>query len=289
MFWILLKILSILGWILLAVLILLLIALLLVLFYPISYRLEWKRSKTEMFFKAKAHWLLGLLQMRYTYPEPGSIVVKLLGLTVYDLKKQKTKLSRRRPEKNTKTVSEENKEISSKDDSTPIKEKGPEKETFSESYPEEEKLGILERIRKILENIIDKIRKFRDKVMHIKESVQYYQELLKEEDSRILFSNVFLRSGKIIKSIRPRKVKGQIILGTGSPDTTGYAMALYGILSPYLGQNLVLTSNFEEKVLEGKLFAKGRVTIGILLIHGLNVGLDRRFRSFIKKLKREVK
>ena len=66
-------------------------------------------------------------------------------------------------------------------------------------------------------------------------------------------------------------------------------MAVYGMLSPYLGQNLTVTSDFEEKVLEGQLSMKGRIILAVLVYHGLRAILDRRLHYFIKKMKREVK
>lgn len=300
---IILKILAILGLLLLAVMILLLILFLLVMIYPVSYRLWWEKKVENMLVKAKASWLLGLLTVCFEYPTPGTVIVKLLGFTVFDSGKpmketKKAKTAKTDPQSTaTKTRSDSQStapEAKTDQQSTaeakdhapdaPNDVPDPQGDTPSDdSFP-----GIIDRIRKMIENILNKIRQIRDKIKNIRQLAEYYLKLLKEEDTTQLFSKVLTGSGKIIKTIRPRKIKGQILLGTGSPDTTGYAMAVYGILSPYLGQNLVLTPDFEEKVLEGQLFVKGRIIVGILLFNGLKVALDRRLHSFIKKLKREV-
>ena len=81
---IILKILALLGWLLLFVIILLLSLLLLVAIYPISYRIWWEKNTEHMFVKAKASWLAGFLNVRFEYPSPGNVVVKLFGITVYD-------------------------------------------------------------------------------------------------------------------------------------------------------------------------------------------------------------
>lgn len=149
--------------------------------------------------------------------------------------------------------------------------------------------GIFCRIKSLLQKLLQTIRQLFDKLKHTKERADAFLAILKAEDTRLLFSYVMSRTGRILKSIRPRKIEGQLTFGTGSPDTTGYGMALYGMLSPFLGQNLSVTPDFEEAVLEGQLFAKGRIFMITLLYNGLRILLDRRLRQFIRKIKREVK
>ncbi len=119
--------------------------------------------------------------------------------------------------------------------------------------------------------------------------VGFYWGLMREEDTLQLFSHGMFRLGRILKSIRPRRVKGWLHFGTGSPDTTGYCMALYGMLSPYLGNAFAVTTDFEEAVLEGELDTRGHVLVAVLLFHVVRVLLDRRFHALIRKLKREGK
>lgn len=125
-----------------------------------------------------------------------------------------------------------------------------------------------------------------DKAKKILDQLQFYLELLQEEDSRILFAHVLFRLGRILKSIRPRKIKGEIYFGTGSPDTTGYCMAVYGMLLPSLGNNISVTPDFEHAVLTGELFVRGRITVLFFVHHGLRVLLDRRLHSRVKKIRK---
>lgn len=307
---ILFKIFAILGLLVLAVVILLLIILLLVMIYPVSYRLWWEKSAENMLVKAKASWLLGLLKVNFEYPSPGTVIVKLLGFTVFDSGKEakpahkakKSEKGKPATDKDNKTDSMVAKDVG--DDSMVVKEADISTEQPNDSMEQASvgqtdgyhsdtadsniNNGFVARIRNLIHTIKEKIRQIFVKIKNTRELAEYYLNLLKEEDTLLLFSKILTGSGKIIKSIRPKKIKGQLLLGTGSPDTTGYAMAVYGILSPYLGQNLVLTPDFEDKVFTGRLYVKGRIITGILLIHGLKIALDRRLHSFIKKLKREV-
>lgn len=124
-----------------------------------------------------------------------------------------------------------------------------------------------------------------DKIKNIWENISYYIELLREEETRMLFSHVVFRLGKILKSIRPRYIRGQILFGTGSPDTTGYAYGVYGMLSPFLGARLLVTPDFTRAVLEGDLDIVGHITVFTILWNGLKVLLDKKLRRFIQKMK----
>ncbi len=319
---IILKILVLLGWLLLFVTILLLSLLLLVAIYPISYRIWWEKNAEHMSVKAKASWLAGVLNVRFEYPAPGNVVVKLFGITVYDSGKAKEEPGKKKSKaKKTATVGTDAGHENSADgsdatradigDDTNVKQgeissgcdvmRGDmnsgtdterndtdKTETVSAAFDADNDGGLKARICNTIEKIKTKVKQIIENIKNIRELAAYYIKILKEEDTNQLLSKIFTGSGKLLKCIRPRKIKGQILLGTGSPDTTGYAMAVYGILSPYLGQNLVLTPDFEDKVFKGRLFVKGRIIVGILLIHASKIALDRRFHLFLKKLKREV-
>lgn len=146
---------------------------------------------------------------------------------------------------------------------------------------------ICQRLRDAYEKIKYTILKICGKIKDILEHADYYKELLKEEETHLLFGDARIRILKVIKSIRPRKVKADIRFGTGSPDTTGYALGIYGMLSAFLGKNINVTPDFEEAVLEGEIFLAGRITAFILLMNIGQLFLDRRLRTFIKRLKRE--
>lgn len=97
-----LHILSIMGSILLALLAILLAALLIVLFLPITYRVRGRKYPEEAWITAKANWLFGLARVQFSWPEPGKLLVKLFGKTIFDSgrpKKQEPS-EKKKPEEN---------------------------------------------------------------------------------------------------------------------------------------------------------------------------------------------
>ena len=152
-----------------------------------------------------------------------------------------------------------------------------------ESRSEDARGGLLKKFQKIkytICNIYDKIR-------GIWKNISYYSALLQEENTKQLYSYAKLCAAKILKNIRPRHIRADILFGTGSPDTTGYVFGLYCMLYPALGAKCVVTPDFERAVLEGRADISGHITVFVLGINVLRLMLDKKLRRFIRKLKKE--
>lgn len=315
-----LQILSIIGIVLLCLLGLLLLLILLVLFVPIRYRFIGHKEGETLAFTARVTYLLHLLSVRFEYPDPGSLIIKVFGIRIFDSAKQKEQDAEKKkdsdkmlPKENDKKTAakkrqEENdrtKEASGKDSTvteTAAKEDDKEEEGSREELQEDstedlkEKKSLAERIKEIFQkiqytirSICDKIKSSLQKAEELKETVTYYKDSITKRENRKLFSRAKKRLFKVLKSIRPRVLKADLHIGTGSPDTTGYLCAAYGMLSPVLGNNVRITPDFEETVWEGRVYIKGRITVFTILWQALGIVLDRQLWIFIKELKREEK
>lgn len=304
---ILLKILSTLGIILLCLLGLLALLAVLVLFFPVSYRLYGRRDAKTSDVEAwvRIRWLFGLFKADWRYPEPGRMTAKLFGFTIYDAGKkavphsQETdrKPKQKKPSSHKASAGGEttkhrptedaggfSKECASDSGQTDAPD-------ASQSIPADNCQTWAERILSRIAGFFEKIKytilKICGRIKDIFENFEYYRNLLQDEEIRLLLGHARQRLGKVIKSVRPRKIKADIHFGTGSPDTTGYALGVYGMLSSFLGNTINVTPDFEEAVLEGEIYLAGRITIFVLLMNGSKLLFDRRLRLFIKRLKRE--
>ena len=299
-----LRILSVVGIFLLVVIGLLLLTILLALFFPVTYRMSGKKMPDELVFMAKANWLFGLLRLRYKYPEPGKMTVKLLWFTIYEPnedsdskqetdgkkvgKKSKNKKSREKPEANSvpeETGVKRTTDTLSESDQKPQEAESAETdrvEAETEEQPEEKSGSwISQKIAKIQYTI----RTIYDKIKEIWQNISYYKELFTDRETKQLLSYVMLRINKILKNLRPRKLKAEILFGTGEPDTTGYAYGIYGMLLPMLGPSVLVTPDFQRAVLEGSFQASGFTTLSVLLGQVLQVIRDKRLKRFLNKLK----
>lgn len=296
-----LQILGIIGIVLLCLLGLLLLLILLVLFVPIRYRLTGYKEGETLVLAARVTYLLHLLSVRFDYPKPGSLIIKVFGIRIFDSAKKEIKkedAAAKVSEKDThkdapdsaemteQAAEEEDKEASLKDDQ--------EKEHSQENPKKKKSLAerikeIFQKIQYTIRSICDKIKSSLQKAEELKETVVYYKDTLTKRQNRQFFDRAKKRLFKVLKSIRPRVLKADLYIGTGSPDTTGYLCAVYGMLSPVLGNNVKITADFEKAVWEGRVYIKGRITIFTILLQALGIVLDKQLRTFIKELKREEK
>lgn len=294
-----LQILSVLGILLFILLGLVIAVILLVLFFPITYQVSGKSEGKNFSLNAKMDWLFGLIRARYAYPDPGKLTAKALWFTVFDSEEAEDDQELHGPKRKNALKSEPHGKNQGESSQTKTGEqerpKGQEKEnqnskSFSDSVDSDEEeeqadsqkgFKISEKLKKIKYTF----RTIYDKIKKIWQNITYYVEILQDRETRLLFLHVKSRVWKILKSIRPRKLRAQILFGTGSPDTTGYAYGVYGMFLPLLGPDVIVTPDFCQAVLEGSFYAAGHITIAVLLWHTIRVLLDKRLRRFWDKLK----
>jgi hypothetical protein len=142
-------------------------------------------------------------------------------------------------------------------------------------------VGLFNKIRYTTKEIYAKIK-------DVVENISYYVEIIKSDRFKKAIKLCWRQLGAIVRSIRPTKLKAQLVFGTGDPASTGQILEFYSILYPFIGNNVVITPDFEAKIMEGEFLIKGRVTVIVLLRAAWTIYRDKNIRKLIKLLKREV-
>lgn len=305
---IILKILSILG----ILLLILLAVVLLVLFFPIAYCIDGVKNPQTTYLNIKVRWLFGLFRGGVVYPQPGRWLVKGLCFTLFDsqaapkkIKSGKRKKKRSNKDEDTVEQTEENNNNStgghnkqgdnereaSRDESRKAEaDKKSGKENVQEQGSENIKsTSRKEKLFTKYEKIKYTIKKFYDKIKYIFNEISFYKKLVQDEQTKKLFSHACKRVRKVLQHIKPRKIKTNVVFGTGSPDTTGYVFAVYGMLSPKLGKDVCITPDFTEQIFEGTFYAKGHITVFTLLVNGCALVFDKRLRLLKRRINNHVK
>lgn len=301
-------ILAFLGITLLVLLGILLLGLLLVLFVPLRYGGEFTKSSENMALWVRVSWLLKLFRIRVFYEKKVGIQAFVLFFKVFDSEKPKQKKKKREissPGKMKEKQSEpveaqtERKRPEPQDDiqkETAVESQGtiiasPDTEKTAKAEESEsgepQKDSLFRRLKRSFHQIRCKWKRICDKIKEILQNIRYYIELLKDDDTAALFRKCKKRLFKVLKSIWPRKLKAALTVGCGSPDTTGYLMAVCGMLFPYLGKHVNIEPDFEKTILEGNISFRGRIIGSVILIQALKLYFDKDLHGFIAKLKRE--
>lgn len=286
-----LNILSIAGIVLLIIVCVVLALMLLVLFAPITYRIRGK--KQEVFsVSIKLNWLFGMIRAGYSYPQPGKAVVKLLCFTLYDSASEPRKETAAAKDSADETTDSAEELNVLTETSALTKVQGEEQAEEASSKAAEkisedsfEKKGFWRGIAAKCEKIKYTIQKIYDKIKHIMDNISFYHELFCEEETQALLKHGLNRLQKILRNIRPKRLRAEILFGAASPDITGYAMAIYGILSPEFGKHVKVTPDFTREVFLGNFDARGHITIFQIVFHSLMLLFDKRLKRLNAKLK----
>lgn len=306
---------AIVGKILLGILLFILILLLLILFLPICYRLKGKLDAEGKMLNAKVSWFFGLIRLRFDYPEPARLILKLAFFTLMgkeekdsdekqevsgkeDHQEQEADESLGKAEENTgksevlagdleeSELSEETKES---EEQTEFSEEEDENEKGiyeSESPEEKKKAPKPKKVKKSKEEKETEKARKKEKIQKILDDVKYYKALWEEKDTQPFVKDALARVLHVLKNLLPKKIKGRILFGAASPDVTGYVYGIYCVLKTMYPKrfSLEVTPDFEKKVLEADVLIKGRFMVITVLIDALRIFFDKRFRVLRQKI-----
>lgn len=272
MWHVILQILAVIGIVLLVLLALLILTVLVVLFVPIRYRASGEKEADRIEGVAAVSFLYPLLSFKWQRAgNENRWALRLLGIKL----KGSPKVDKG---KTTEPVKEE------KQPATPSVQNAETEDAArqaEETGTQETDRGSSEKkARFTISGLCDKMENIRD-------NVEYYKERLTAEENRLFLKRTKERIFAVLKSIKPKVLTARVVCGTGSPDTTGYVCAVYGMLYPVIEDRISFTADFENKVLDGELSVKGKVRVVTLVRHGIKILLDKQLKVFLKEMKRE--
>lgn len=284
MWHVILQILAVIGIVLLVLLALLILTVLAVLFVPIRYRASGEKEADRIEGVAAVSFLYPFLSFKWQRAgNENRWALRLLGIKLKssrkaDKGKAEETAQAAKPEKAAEPVKEE------KQPATPSVQNAEAEDAArqaEETGTQKTDRGSSEKkARFTISGLCDKMEKIRD-------NVEYYKERLTAEENRLFLKRTKERIYAVLKSIKPKVLTARVVCGTGSPDTTGYVCAVYGMLYPVIEDRISFTADFENKVLDGELSVKGKVRVVTLVRHGIKILLDKQLKVFLKEMKRE--
>ncbi len=298
MWHVILQILAVIGIVLLVLLALLILTVLAVLFVPIRYRASGEKEADRIEGVAAVSFLYPLLSFKWQRAgNENRWALRLLGIKLKGSPKadkcktaepeetDKGKADKGKTEKLEKTEKaaepvEEAKQPAPTDAETAEKRETAQQHTEETGTQKTDRTSSEKKARFTISGLCDKIENIRD-------NVEYYKERLTAEENRQFLKRTKERIFAVLKSIKPKVLTARVVCGTGSPDTTGYVCAVYGMLYPVIEDRISFTADFENKVLDGELSVKGKVRVATLLRHGIKILLDKQLKVFLKEMKRE--
>ena len=309
-------ILKIIGIVLLAILSLALFIILIILFVPVRYAGYGKKEGDEgskIRAGAGVSWLLKIVRADYEYSENSrGLTIRVFGIR---LRSREEKEEKRR-------LREEKRELKKKDKKTPKKKSGSSKtkieytmteyddsqDVFREStidpkgdtksdntdkkhsaadtgpYGQELFIKLKDKIFRIYDKISKVVKGLLDKA----EEVDYYIDALSNDASNRQAVALIIKKVKaLLKSIRPKKLKGYVDYGGNDPADTGRMLAAAAIAYPLYSPGLKINPDFENNVLAFDVYLKGRIYIYVLVRTFIALYFNKKVKRLIRIMKKE--
>ena len=304
---ILLGILKWIGIVLLALLVLILLIVLVVMLSPIKYRLEGEK-KVELCGSFGVSWLFGAVKVDggYTPAEQLKLKVKVLWFTLMGgeekpKKDKKPKKAKKKKEPKKEPVKEPDLQAAEKTE--PKKEEKPAEEKKQEvpkqKMKEPKQAKTVRRVK--LSEIEEKPPTEDTEIILLEEDDTFFTgeereekkekipPIVKEawsiEDKKGIFKALGKLLKRLIKGILPGDIFVKATVGTGDPTTTGYVLALAGILTAKFGNDIQISPDFTKATAEDiEVRVKGKIVLGKLVWAALAFALTKPVRKAIIKM-----
>ncbi len=260
-----LSILKIFGIVLACIVGIILIIALMLLFLPFSYKIVAKghNTNTNIIFSSK--WLFGIINLKFSYVE-GKVdfFTKVIGINLLDIDKNNDKKIDKKENSRKETLAKNNKSNSEVKIKVKQKKKPKKRLTLKEFFIKQ----------------LNKIKNFFIRLKNIK--VFATSDITKRAVKKIKLIIV-----KMLKSIFPKKIKGNLTYGIYDPGTTAIT---YGLLANWAEQrkqdDLIITPDFEENGVFLDLKINGRLFLGYMLICFLQLFFNKDIKKMFNAIRR---
>lgn len=142
---------------------------------------------------------------------------------------------------------------------------------------------ILSRILDFFVNIKENINRLVEKRNDILDRLRSVRKFIQQKSVRKAWKDSRKYLLKIWKHVRPKRFQGTVHFGMEDPSSTGQILGAMSLLMPLYQDHIVIAPDFEQKILEGQLYARGRVRMGFFLVVMLQILLNRNLMQTIQE------
>ena len=158
---------------------------------------------------------------------------------------------------------------------------------FDTDQVSDEKASFFTKVRIYINRISDKIKEIRKKETNLKEQYNKWLVVLKRDRTKEAFEKCKNTLCKVLKAVLPRKWKLFVHYGMEDPALTADILGYYWMLFAVLSGHIDCQPDFENKVFECNLHAKGYIRMITMVIAGWKFLFDPDL-IYLRKIKKEV-
>ncbi len=167
---------------------------------------------------------------------------------------------------------------------------------LSEKHQQDESTSFFERLADKILSVYEKIKeallKIKSKLVSTWDSVKQKKEdatdkvndiirIVNDEGNREFVKFVWEQLKYLFKKLKPRKGRLYVHFGMDDPETTGKIAMYLAVLYGLMGIDISILPDFEEKVMEGELYLKGRLQLVTILIIAVRLYRNKHFKRIV--------
>lgn len=152
-----------------------------------------------------------------------------------------------------------------------------------------EKKSVFQKLKNKLKSIWEKIKytftQIRDKIISVSEIKDKIVLFLNDEIHKQAFFKAKKEIKWIIRFLKPKKFSLNLHYGFEDPYTTGQVLAILSIIYPFVGDNMSVQPDFENKIFEGDVYIKGKLRMILPTIYLIKLILNKNVRMTFTDMK----
>ena len=124
-----------------------------------------------------------------------------------------------------------------------------------------------------------------DKIKALSGKKEKLEEFLRDEVHKGAYHKCKKELFWLMKHLKPKKADVRIIYGFDDPYHTGQALAVFGVLYPFVGGCISVTPDFEHQVLKGSAYLKGKIYLWHFVQSGWKLIWNRNVRQTYRDIR----
>lgn len=146
---------------------------------------------------------------------------------------------------------------------------------------------VYERIKETLISVKEKVTSVWDSIIkkkeHVSEKVNEILRIINNEGNREFVRFLWEQIKYFLKKLKPKKGHLNVHFGMEDPETTGKIAMYLAVLYGLLGIEISILPDFDEQVMEGELYLKGRLQLYILVVMAFRIIRNKHFKRIVLK------
>lgn len=142
------------------------------------------------------------------------------------------------------------------------------------------------KIDSIFKKIAEKYRSAAEKFASLKKKKDGYTKLMNNVRTKEALRVVKTELMALLRHLKPSKLKGQLTYGTGDPSSTGQHLGIMSAFFPLYYDNIDITPDFENKILEGDIMIKGSIRLWSVGWCALKVIWNKNVKITVSRFKK---